>query len=274
MRVAAVQMVSGPSVAENLAAAAELMAQAAQKGAQLVVLPENFAVFGQGGQVLQGLQESAGEGPLLPFLAQQAALLGVWLVGGTLPLAHSAHGQAAPQNKAYAACCVFNPKGQLAARYDKIHLFDAGVSDAVGRYQESAEYAPGHAPVVCATPWAKLGLGVCYDLRFPEYFRLLSQAGAQVLVVPAAFVYTTGQAHWEVLLRARAIENQCFVVAANQGGQHQGQRRTWGQSLIVNPWGDIIAQQACGEGVVMADLPLEEQTALRAKMPVLSHRRF
>ncbi len=274
MRVAAVQMVSGQTLANNLITAARLIAEAASGGAQLVVLPENFALFGQGNLAPLAQLESAGDGQLLPFLAEQASLHRIWLGGGTIPLALGVDGRAAEANKAFASCCLFGPKGELVGRYDKIHLFDAGVNDAVGAYRESAQFTPGTLPCCVVTPWARLGLSVCYDLRFPEYFRQLSALGAQVLLVPSAFVYTTGKAHWEVLLRARAIENQCYVIAANQGGQHSDNRHTWGQSMIINPWGEIIAQQAEGEGVVVADLNFAEQLALRNKMPVLTHRRF
>lgn len=272
--VAAVQMVSEPNLANNLNKAAELLAEASALGAECAVLPENFALFGQAGSAAQGLRESQGQGEILAFLAEQAKRLNLWLIGGTIPLACNQQGLWAQEHKSFASCCVFSPQGEQVSRYDKMHLFDAGVQDAVGSYRESAQFEPGNAAGWFEGPGGKWGLAVCYDLRFPEYFRLLSQAGCHFLAVPSAFVYTTGQAHWEVLLRARAIENQCFVVAANQGGHHCSRRRTWGHSMIVNPWGDVVAVLPEGEGVVTARLELGELQTLRERMPVLSHRRI
>lgn len=272
--VAAVQMVSEPNLASNLKKAAALLADAAALGAECAVLPENFALFGQAGSAAQGLRESQGQGEILAFLAEQARALNLWLIGGTIPLACNQQGRWADEQKSFASCCVFSPQGEQVSRYDKIHLFDAGVQDAVGSYRESAQFEPGSAAAWFDGPGGKWGLAVCYDLRFPEYFRLLSQAGCHFLAVPSAFVYTTGQAHWEVLLRARAIENQCFVIAANQGGHHSSSRRTWGHSMIINPWGDIVAVLPEGEGVISARLELADLTALRERMPVLSHRRI
>lgn len=274
IRVAAVQMVSEQNLPNNLKRAGELLREAKNQGAQLAVLPENFALFGQAGAAQQGLNESNGEGEILPFLAEQARALQLWVVAGTIPLARNAQGQWAQTAKSFASCCVFSPSGECVSRYDKIHLFDAGVQDAVGSYRESAQFDPGSEPGLFEGPGGKWGLAVCYDLRFPEYFRLLSQAACTFYAVPSAFVYTTGQVHWEVLLRARAIENQCFVVAANQGGNHGGKRRTWGHSMIINPWGDVINVLPEGEGVVTAVLDTAELDALRGRMPVLSHRRF
>ncbi|MEY4590011.1 MAG: hypothetical protein RL497_2087 [Pseudomonadota bacterium] len=272
--VAAVQMVSEHQLSANLNKAEELLAQARSQGAQCAVLPENFALFGQKGASIQGKMESQGQGEILPFLSEQARKHQIWLVGGTLPLGCNQKGLWAAEHKSFASCCVFSPEGELISRYDKIHLFDAGVQDAVGSYRESAQFDSGAEPGMFDGPGGRWGLGVCYDLRFPEYFRLLSQAGCHLLALPSAFVYTTGQVHWEILLRARAIENQCFVIAANQGGHHGCNRRTWGHSMIINPWGDVLAVLKEGEGVVVADLDLSELTALRVRMPVLSHRRF
>jgi deaminated glutathione amidase len=272
--VAAVQMVSEKSLANNLNKAADLLTEARLRGAQCAVLPENFALFGQAGSALQGLRESRGEGEILSFLAEQARANELWVVGGTIPLGCNQLGIWAQEHKSFASCCVFAPTGDLVSRYDKIHLFDAGVQDAVGSYQESAQFDPGSEPGVFDGPGGRWGLAVCYDLRFPEYFRLLSKADCHLLAVPSAFVYATGQVHWEVLLRARAIENQSFVVAANQGGHHGCNRRTWGHSMIINPWGDVLAVLPEGEGVVTARLDLSELTALRSRMPVLSHRKF
>jgi deaminated glutathione amidase len=272
--VAAVQMVSEQNLSNNLKKAAELLGQARLLGANCAVLPENFALFGQKGAADQGRLESRGAGEVLPFLAEQARINNLWLVGGTIPLGCNEQGQWAQNGKSFASCCVFSPQGAMISRYDKIHLFDAGVQDAVGCYRESAQFDPGSTPGMFDGPGGKWGLGVCYDLRFPEYFRLLSQAGCDLMALPSAFVYTTGQVHWEVLLRARAIENQSFVVAANQGGHNGCNRRTWGHSMIINPWGDVLAVLPEGEGVVTARLQLAELQILRARMPVLEHRRF
>ncbi len=272
--VAAVQMVSEPNLARNLNKAADLLAEARALGAECTVLPENFALFGQAGSAVQGRKESQGQGEILAFLSAQAQALNMWVIGGTIPLACNQQGHWAEEHKSFASCCVFAPSGEQVSRYDKIHLFDAGVQDAVGSYRESAQFEPGSVPGWFDGPGGKWGLAVCYDLRFPEYFRLLSEAGCNFLAVPSAFVYTTGQVHWEVLLRARAIENQTFVVAANQGGNHGGNRRTWGHSMIINPWGDVVAVLPEGEGVVSAQLQLADLHSLRARMPVLSHRRI
>lgn len=274
LRVAVVQMVSEKNLANNLKKAAELLAEARAQGAECAVLPENFALFGQAGSASQGIFESNGQGEILPFLADQARSLQMWLIAGTIPLGRNDQGQWAQANKSFASCCVFSPAGKLISRYDKIHLFDAGVQDAVGSYRESAQFDPGTQPGMFDGPGGKWGLAVCYDLRFPEYFRLLSQAGCDLLAIPSAFVYATGQVHWEVLLRARAIENQSFVIAANQGGHHGANRHTWGHSMIINPWGDVLGVLPEGEGVVVCTLDMAELQTLRARMPVLSHRKF
>lgn len=275
MRVAAIQMISGKDTEANLQVAERLLNQAAAEGAQLAVLPENFACYGRGNLRAEGERESQGEGEILPFLQNQARSLSLWLVGGTIPLVHSAQPEVveADGQRIYAASCVFNPDGNLVARYDKVHLFDVDVADGVGSYRESDTICPGKQPQTADTPWGKLGLSVCYDLRFPEHYRSLLDAGAEILCVPSAFTYTTGQAHWEVLLRARAIETQCFVVAANQGGWHDTKRRSYGHSCIIHPWGQVLAQRSEGEGVVVADLNMEELRQCRARMPIQKHRR-
>lgn len=274
VRVAAVQMVSEKILTNNLKKAAELLTEARSQGAECAVLPENFALFGQAGSAAQGVFESNGQGEILPFLAEQARSLQIWLIAGTIPLGRNDQGLWAQTNKSFASCCVFSPAGELISRYDKIHLFDAGVQDAVGSYRESAQFDPGTQPGMFDGPGGKWGLAVCYDLRFPEYFRLLSQAGCDLLAIPSAFVYATGQVHWEVLLRARAIENQSFVIAANQGGHHGANRHTWGHSMIINPWGDSLGVLPEGEGVVVCSLDMAEVQTLRARMPVLRHRKF
>lgn len=275
MRVAAIQMVSTRDLRANLAAAEKLLQLAAAGGAELAVLPENFACYGRSDLGREAVQDIGGQTALLAYLQDRARTLRLWLVGGTIPLTQGSGGDAdADGDRVYAASCVIDPEGQFYGRYDKIHLFDAQVTDGVGRYQESSYICPGQHPQVVGTPFCKLGLSVCYDLRFPEYFRLLADAGADILIVPAAFTYTTGKAHWEILLRARAIETQCFVVAANQGGWHDSKRRTYGHSMIIDPWGQVLAQREEGEGVVLADLNLDELRDVRRQMPIADHRKF
>ncbi|WP_370589744.1 carbon-nitrogen hydrolase family protein [Saccharophagus sp. K07] len=274
VRAAVAQMCSGPDVDANLAQADRLIAQAHNEGTQLLVLPENFAVFGR--KDLPSIAEPADHsGPIGHFLADAAKKYGLWIIAGTIPYAASRTGVAAPQGKVFPGCSVWSDSGDCVARYDKCHLFDVDVADGVGRYRESDNFAPGDAPVVVPTPWGQLGMSICYDLRFPEYFRQLVNAGATMLVVPAAFTYRTGEAHWEVLLRARAIENQCFVLASGQGGQHDAVRRTWGHSCIIDPWGSVLA--SCAEespSLVVADLDFAALADVRRQMPVLQHRRF
>ncbi|MCP5195673.1 MAG: carbon-nitrogen hydrolase family protein [Gammaproteobacteria bacterium] len=261
-------MVSEPEVAANLAMAAELLAQAADRGAQLAVLPENFAVMGRRESDQLAVQEIAGAGPIQTFLAEQAARHRLWLVGGTIPLrtASEAH------QRVRAACLLFDDQGRQVARYDKTHLFDVQVVGSSERYAESATIEPGHRYVVADTPLGRLGLAVCYDLRFPEQFRALSAQGMDILALPAAFTAATGAAHWEVLLRARAIENQCHVIAAAQGGRHGNGRETFGDSLLIDPWGLILDRVSWGPGVALAKLDRAFLEHIRQQFPVLKHR--
>jgi len=259
---------SGAEVAANLRAAGQGLEQARAQGAAVAVLPENFAFMGAHERDKLAVAEVAGRGPIQEFLTQAARRLGVWIVAGTVPV------KTADPQRVAAACLVFDAGGAAVARYDKIHLFDVDVPQG-DSYRESSTTAPGTAAaVVVDTPVGRLGLSVCYDLRFPELFRSLVAQGAEVLAVPSAFTERTGEAHWETLLRARAIENQCYVVAPGQVGAHPGGRRTWGHSLIVDPWGRVLAQHATGEGVIVAPLPREPLLKLRQGFPVLSHRRF
>lgn len=275
MKVAALQMVSGHRVEENLETAQRLIAQAAEKQAELVLLPENFAYFG-GRKTLQlGQQESSAQGAVRSFLAQQARRHQLIVIAGSLPTCEvDGKGRAPEARKVFTRSLVYGTNGEPLAAYDKIHLFDVDVADAQGQYRESDSYSPGDTPVCVAVPQATIGLSICYDLRFPELYRNLVAQGADILTVPAAFTYVTGEAHWQVLLRARAIENQCFVIAANQGGQHSESRATWGHSCIISPWGDVLAEVAQGEGVALADLDFTEQRKLRASMPAMQHRRL
>jgi predicted amidohydrolase len=269
-RVAAIQMNSGAEVAANLAAAGRLLAQARAQGTQLAVLPENFALMGAREADKLGVAERDGAGPIQGFLSQRARELGLWLVAGTVPL------KTADPQRVAAACLVYDAGGARVARYDKIHLFDVEVPDSGGeQYRESASIAPGALnTVVVETPLGKLGLSVCYDLRFPELYRALTAAGAEILAVPSAFTERTGAAHWDVLLRARAVENLCYVVAPGQAGAHPANRRTFGHSMIVDPWGRVLAQREAGEGVAVAAVPRQALAQLRRNFPVLSHRRL
>jgi len=267
-------MCSGPDLDANLAQVEQLMVEAQAKGAKLLLLPENFAVFGRR-DLHQMAEPGDGSGPIGRFLSAAAKRFQLWLIAGTAPFTESASGVAAPAGKVYPGCSVWNPAGNLGVRYGKCHLFDVDVADGVGQYRESDNFAPGDRPAVVETPWGMVGLSICYDLRFPEYFRRLTQLGATLFTVPSAFTYHTGEAHWEVLLRARAIENQCFVLAAGQGGQHDAKRRTWGHSCLIDPWGRILGcREEEGPGLVVADLDFNEQRELRRQMPVFAHRRF
>ena len=270
MSLAVIQMVSQADVLTNLAQARLLLQQAAARGARLAVLPENFAAMGRSDLAALGHREAAGEGPILPWLYQTARDLGLWIVAGTLPLPPDAQPTAKPR----ACSLLIDEYGQRVARYDKLHLFDVEVGDSHGCYRESDDFAYGEQVVVADTPLGRLGLAVCYDLRFPELYSALRAAGAEVITAPAAFTAVTGAAHWEVLVRARAIETQCYLLAAAQGGAHPGPRETHGHAAIVDPWGRILAEQAQGEAVLLAERDIEEQASIRARMPVVSHRRF
>ena len=271
MKVAAIQMVSTPDLPTNLQTAARLLQNAAQQGAELAVLPEYFCVMGLKDTDKLALQEPFGNGPIQRFLSEQASAFGLWLVGGTLPLAAP---DSADGSRVRNASLVFDPSGQCVARYDKMHLFRFAQGQEA--YDETRVLQRGDKPVSFSLPSRDghtytIGLSVCYDLRFPELYRALN---ADVLLVPSAFTYTTGQAHWDILLRARAIENLAFVVAAAQGGVHENGRRTWGHSLVASPWGQVLAQHSEGEGVVLADVDASELADMRRQLPALSHRRL
>ena len=270
MSLAVVQMVSQDQVAANLQSARRLLEQAAESGARLAVLPENFAAMGCRDLVALARAEGAGEGPILPWLAQAARDLGIWIVAGTLPLPPDGQPNARP----YASSLLFDADGQRVARYDKLHLFDVEVADSRGRYRESDDYVHGAQVVVADTPVGCVGLSVCYDLRFPELYTALRAAGAELITVPAAFTAVTGAAHWQVLLRARAIETQCYLLAANQGGTHPGARETFGHSCLIDPWGCVLAEQPQGEAVLLATRDPDRQAEIRQNMPLVSQRRF
>jgi nitrilase len=277
MKVAAIQMVSGMDLSANLAQARRLLQEAAQVGAELAVLPEYFCLMGRHDADKLAIQEPFGQGPIQQFLSDSASELGLWLVGGTLPVSASANplaGQTQP-GRVFNSSLVFSPAGQCVARYDKMHLFrfDNGVES----YDESLVLAAGRKPVTFDMAsrdghlW-RIGMSVCYDLRFAELYRHYARAGAHLMLVPSAFTYTTGQDHWEVLLRARAIENLSYVVAAAQGGLHDNQRRTWGHAMLVDPWGKVLAERAEGAGVVMAELSWDFMIQCRSRLPALEHR--
>jgi nitrilase len=272
-------MVSGADVQANLLQAQALLASAAQAGAELLVLPEYFCLMGQKDADKLTIGEIDGQGPLQQFLADAARSLGVWLVGGTIPLKSVNANDSAVQMPQSARVCnsilVYSPSGERVARYDKIHLFR--FDNGQERYDESQVLTPGRAPVTFDLPskdgntW-RIGLSVCYDLRFPELYRAYAAIGVHLMLVPSAFTYTTGKDHWEVLLRARAIENLAFLAAAAQGGLHDNQRRTWGHAMLVDPWGVVMAQRAQDAGVVLADVDFELIRACRKRLPALQHR--
>ncbi len=264
--MAAIQMVSGHSVAGNLAEAADLLNQAANRGARLAVLPENFALMGRRETDKLAVQETEGTGQIQDFLAEQAHRHRLWLVGGTVAL------RCNDGDRVRAACLLFDDQGRQVARYDKVHLFDVQMIGSRERYAESATIEPGDRYVVADTPFGRLGLAVCYDLRFPEQFRAMADQGMEIMALPAAFTATTGAAHWEILLRARAIENQCYVIAAGQGGQHTNGRETFGDSLLIDPWGLIIDRLMWGPGIVLANLDRTFLEDIRQQFPALEHR--
>jgi nitrilase len=262
---AALQMVSTPDVARNLESAARLVGEAARAGARLLALPEYFCLMGQRDDDKLAIAEADGGGPIQDRLSALAREHAVWLVGGTLPI------HAEEPGRVRNACCVYGPGGERVARYDKIHLF--AFDNGREHYDESRVLEAGSEPVTFEADGLRVGLSICYDLRFPELYRALMQPPCDLLVVPAAFTWTTGQAHWELLLRARAVENLCHVLASAQGGLHENGRRTWGHSMVIDPWGAVLAEVDEGEGVALAALDLVKRDALRLQLPALRHRR-
>ncbi len=280
MRVAAIQMVSTPTIEQNLSAAARLISQAAEKGAELIVLPEVFATLeglsplAEVGEIAHPAIPSLGATPLQDFLASQAAKHALVIVGGTIPLLSRADGSLIEDGRVRASSLVFNAQGERVARYDKVHLFDVQVSDAQAQYSESLSYEAGSELACVEVEGCQVGLSVCYDLRFGELYRQLVTLGAQLITVPAAFTTVTGAAHWEPLLRARAIENQCYIVAAAQGGRHSETRETWGHSMIIDPWGVVLDCVNTGEGIAIADIDLARIDDIRLRMPIAQQRRL
>lgn len=267
-KCAAIQMASSPSISANLLEAGKLVQEAAKAGAKLIVLPENFALMGGAEFDKIEKREADGRGEIQEFLANTAKKNAVWLVGGTVPL------EAKDENKIRAACLVYNDKGERVGRYDKVHLFDVSVPDSEEEYRESDTIESGNESLVIDTPFGKIGFAVCYDLRFPEFFRNMAKQGMEILVIPSAFTAETGAAHWELLVRARAVENLCYVIAPNQGGFHLNGRQTYGHSMIVDPWGVVLDCYKTGSGFVLADIDLERLEKVRTAFPVLNHRRL
>lgn len=266
--VAALQMISSDVLQQNLVQLEGLLAEAVTQGAQLVVLPENFALMPKQSSQLLPLAEDLGAGPVQDFLARLAKKHGCWIVAGSLPI------RSACADKVYATCLVYDDSGQQRAHYYKIHLFDVEVADQTGRYCESDTFAPGEKTVVLDTPFGRLGLSICYDLRFPELYRQLLQQGAELIVAPSAFTEVTGRAHWSLLCRTRALENSCYLIAANQGGLHINGRSTYGHSMIVDPWGEVLAELNSGSGIAVVRLTKTQLNKVRTSFPVIKHRRL
>ena len=267
-KIAAIQMASGTNVSANLIEVSRQILSAAQAGAKLIVLPENFAIMGLQDTDQVKIAENDGVGPIQDFLSEQAKNNKVWLIAGTIPL------KSDDENKIYAASLVYNDNGERVSRYDKIHLFDVHLEATSETYKESETIDAGNQAIVVDTPFGKIGLAICYDLRFPELFRQLALQDAEIIVLPAAFTAITGKAHWEVLLRARAIENLCYLVASAQGGYHVNGRETYGNSMIVDPWGVILDELPQGSGYVIADVDLENVKTIRRNFPALQHRKI
>jgi predicted amidohydrolase len=266
--VAAVQMASGPNVKANLEEAERLIKTAVQQDAELVVLPENFAIMGLTEADKVAIAETPGDGQIQQFLSQQAQKRGIWIVGGTVPIESGVTG------KVFSASLLYNDSGEMVARYDKLHLFDVVLEDINESYNESETIEPGDEVVVVDTPFGKLGMAVCYDLRFPELFRTMADLGMEICVLPSAFTNLTGRAHWESLLRARAIENLCYMIAPDQGGYHKNGRETYGDSMIVDPWGVVLNRLPHGTGVVVSSIDLEKLRKTRQTFPALRHKRL
>ncbi|AMN46645.1 nitrilase [Steroidobacter denitrificans] len=268
---AVIQMTSAPEVAVNLAVARRLLEQARAQGAVIAALPENFAILGRRETDKLAVAEVPGEGPIQTFLECCARELGLWILAGTVPL-RLREGSA---DKVAAASLLFDERGRCVTRYDKIHLFDVEIPEREERYRESATIMPGSELVVVPTPIGRLGLAVCYDVRFPELFRALQAQGAEVFSLPAAFTASTGRAHWNLLVRARAVENLCYLLAPAQSGRHLNGRETWGESMIVDPWGQVLAQvREAGPGLAVAEIDRTLQCDLRRRFPALAHRRL
>ena len=267
-KASAIQMATGPNVSANLLTAEQLIEEAVSDNAGLVVLPENFAFMGKSESDILTIKERPGDGPLQNFLSQLAAKYGIWIVGGTIPL------ESCDQGKVYASSLVYNDMGEQVARYDKIHLFDVDLIEADEQYRESSTFESGDKTCVIDTPFGRLGVAICYDLRFPELFRNLIDQGMEIIALPASFTAITGKAHWETLVRARAIENLSYVIASAQGGFHLSGRETWGHSMIVDPWGSVLAEIPRGTGTVSVKIDTDFLAATRRNFPCIQHRKL
>lgn len=263
LKVSLVQVCSGKDIGVNLEKVDQLLDRALPEDVDILVLPECFARMG-------GSVKELGKdcGRITHWMTEVAARYHCWLVGGSIPVFDDR------TSRSYASTFVYNPDGEEVARYDKIHLFDADVADSTGRYRESNDYVAGSNVIVVDIGGAKLGLSICYDLRFPELYRQMVAEGADILCVPAAFTKATGQAHWEILLRARAIENQCYVLAANQCGQHSDKRETFGHSMAISPWGEIMATASDQPAVITTELDMNQLRMVRQQLPCLNHRKL
>ena len=261
-KVAGIQMASSPHVSSNLTEAERLIALAAAQGAKIVVLPEYFCIMGLKDSDKVQVREKPNDGPIQSFLSKMARDYKIWLIGGTIPLVSNY------PNKVRNSCLVYNDKGEQVARYDKIHLF--GMDLGAEHYHEENTIESGDSVVVVDTPYGNIGLSICYDLRFPELYRAMDQV--DMIVIPSAFTETTGKAHWESLIRARAIENLCYVIAPAQGGYHLSGRETHGNSMIVDPWGVVLDRLPRGSGIVIASINRDYQASLRKSLPALKHR--
>jgi deaminated glutathione amidase len=267
-KIAAIQMCSSTSVDENIKTAADLISLAAANGAKMAVLPEMFPLMTKDKTHRADIKEAFGKGRIQSFLANQAKKSNIWIIGGTIPLTSD------NSHKATAACLVYDNNGENVARYDKIHLFDANL-DGDESYNESHSTEPGNKIVVIDTPFGRLGLSVCYDIRFPTLYSAMSDLGAEIIAVPAAFTATTGKDHWEVLTRCRAIENSCYIIAAGQGGTHESGRESHGNSMIINPWGEVIQQSPKdGNCIIYANIDLKKLHDIRKSMPIIKHRKL
>ncbi len=265
---AAIQMASGSQLSANLSMAERLIADAVESGAQVLALPESFAFIGKQDKEILSISEEPGSGPLQDFFAELAQRHAVWICGGTIPL------RSPDADRVYASSLIYDDQGRQVARYDKIHLFDVQLIDSDEQYNESATIYPGNKVVVTDTPFGRIGMAVCYDLRFPELFRELLNQRAEIIFLPSAFTALTGKAHWEVLLRARAIENLCYIVAAAQGGYHINGRSTYGHSMIVDPWGGVTQLNTTTPGFITAEVKSDYLYSTRRSFPALEHRRL
>lgn len=268
-RIGLIQMTSSSDVNENLTYIEQQTTLLAKQGAKWVVTPENAVVFGNK-EDYHNSAEELGDGPVQERISRLAVEQQVWILIGSMPILRTS----AETQGVTTTSVLFNPQGQIVAHYDKLHMFDVDVADGHKRYRESETFTPGNDIVVAETPFAKLGLSICYDVRFPNLYAELRRLGAQILLVPAAFTAVTGKAHWDVLLRARAIENQCWVIAVGQGGHHACGRETWGHSMVISPWGEIIVSLGQDAASLVVDIELEQIESVRAAMPISAHTRF